>query len=65
MHADERPEPVCPVCARIIPEGAALTFMRRDTRIHVGCLAAAQRRAEAPRTNAPPATSRDGPREER
>jgi hypothetical protein len=64
MHSDERPEPVCPVCSRFIPEGAALTFMRRDNLIHVGCLAAAQRRAEAPRPNVPTSSSRDVPQGE-
>ena len=65
MHSDERPEPVCPVCARFIPDGAALTFMRRDNLIHVGCLIAAQRRAEAPRSDASStSTSRQVPRDE-
>jgi len=64
MHSDERPEPVCPVCARSIPAGAALTFMRRDNLIHVGCLIAAQRRAEPPRSDASTATSRQAPRDE-
>lgn len=60
MRADERPEPVCPVCSLLIPAGAALTFMRRDNLIHVGCLAAAQRRAEAPRPKTPAPASVDG-----
>jgi hypothetical protein len=64
MHSDERPEPVCPVCAQFIPAGGALTFMRRHNLIHVGCLAAAQRRAEAPRPKPPTSTSIDFPRDE-
>ena len=48
MPSDEARDPVCPVCSRSIPAGAALTFMRRYNLIHVGCLAAAQRRAEPP-----------------
>jgi hypothetical protein len=53
MPSDEPRDRVCPVCFRVIPEGAALTFMRRDNLIHVACLAAAQRRAEAPPSKAP------------
>jgi hypothetical protein len=53
---EERRDPVCPVCSRFIPAGSALTFMRRDNLIHVGCLAAAQRRAEAPPSEAPTPT---------
>jgi hypothetical protein len=53
----EQCDPVCLVCSRFIPEGAALMFMRRDNLIHVGCLAAAQRRAEAPPAKTPTSTS--------
>jgi hypothetical protein len=56
--ADQTRDRVCPVCARFIPEGAALTFMRRDNVIHVACLAAAQRRAAA----GPPETQTPTPR---
>jgi hypothetical protein len=58
MPTDEARDPVCPVCSRSIPAGAALTFMRRDNLIHVACLAAAQRRAEAPPSSrlAPPSS---------
>ena len=47
MLSDPARDPVCSVCSRSIPPGAALTFMRRDNVIHDRCLAAAQRRAEA------------------
>jgi hypothetical protein len=57
MLSEERRHPVCPVCSQVIPEGAALTFMRRDNLIHVGCLVAAQRRAEPPPSKAPTSTS--------
>jgi hypothetical protein len=57
MPSDERPEPVCPVCSQFIPAGAAITFMRRNNLIHVGCLAAAQRRAEPPPSNRSAPTS--------
>jgi hypothetical protein len=57
MPTEERRNPVCPVCSQFIPEGAALTFMRRDNLIHVGCLVEAQRRAEAPPSKAPTSTS--------
>jgi hypothetical protein len=57
MPSDEGGGPVCPVCSRVIPEGSGLTFMRRDNLIHVGCLAAAQRRAEAPPSRTPTSTS--------
>jgi hypothetical protein len=58
MASDEARDPVCPVCSRFIPAGAAITFMRRDNLIHVACLAAAQRRAEPPPSNrsAPPSS---------
>jgi hypothetical protein len=46
MDSDGARDPVCPVCARPMPAGSTLTFMRRDNLIHVGCLAAAQRRVE-------------------
>jgi hypothetical protein len=54
MASSEARAPVCPVCSRFIPESAALTFMRRDNLIHVGCLAAAQRLAQAPPAKTPP-----------
>lgn len=60
MPIDEVRDRVCPVCSQFIPEGAALTFMRRDNLIHAGCLVAAQRRAEAPPSKAPASTSLDG-----
>jgi hypothetical protein len=44
--------PVCAVCSRPIPQGAGLTFMRRDNLIHQTCLVAAQRHAESPRAGA-------------
>jgi hypothetical protein len=59
MLSDEARGPVCPVCLQFIPQGSALTFMRRDNLIHVGCLAAAQRRAEAPPSKPPESTSLD------
>lgn len=55
MPSVEARDPVCPVCSRFIPQGAALAFMRRDNLIHATCLAAAQRRAEA--SPAKPSTS--------
>jgi hypothetical protein len=64
MPSEERRDRVCPVCSQFMPEGATLTFMRRDNLIHVGCLAAAQRRAEAPRSKTPTSTSLDHPREQ-
>jgi hypothetical protein len=48
MPSDTARDPVCSVCSRSIPPGTALTFMRRNNVIHDRCLAAAQRRAEAP-----------------
>ena len=57
MPSEEGRNPVCPVCSLFIPEGARLTFMRRGNLIHVGCLVAAQRRAEAPPSKAPTSTS--------
>jgi hypothetical protein len=41
---------VCPVCLRSISQGDGLAFLRPDNRIHGACLAAAQRRAQAPST---------------
>ena len=61
MPSGEVRDPVCAVCSLFIPEGAALTFMRRHNLIHVGCLAAAQRRAEAPPPKTPASTSLDRP----
>jgi hypothetical protein len=57
MLSDEAHHPVCPVCSRPIPPGAALAFLRRDNLIHDRCLAAAQRRAEAPTSNTSTSTS--------
>jgi hypothetical protein len=59
MPSDETRGPVCPVCEQFIPQGSALTFMRRDNLIHVGCLAAAQRHAEATPSKTPASTSLD------
>jgi hypothetical protein len=56
MVPDEALEPVCPVCARRIPNGAALAFLRRDNLIHAACLPAAQRRAEAATSGRPAST---------
>ena len=53
MPSDEARGPVCPVCSRLIPQGSALTFMRRNNLIHVGCLAEAQYRADAPPSKTP------------
>jgi hypothetical protein len=64
MHSDDGLNPCVPCCAQFIPAGGALTFMRRHNLIHVGCLAAAQRRAEAPRSKPPTSTSIDFPRDE-
>ena len=61
MPSDEAHDRVCPVCSQVIPEGAALTFMRRNNLIHVGCLAAAQRRAEPPPPKTPTSASLDRP----
>jgi hypothetical protein len=44
------PDPVCPICSRSISPGNGLAFLRRDNVIHGGCLAAAQRGAQAPST---------------
>jgi hypothetical protein len=65
MASNETRAPVCPVCSRFIPEGSALTFMRRNNLIHVGCLAAAQRRAEASPSKAPTSTWSSPPRDGR
>jgi hypothetical protein len=59
MPSDEARGPVCPVCSQFIPQGSALTFMRRDNLIHIGCLAGAQRRAEAPPSKTSASTSLD------
>jgi hypothetical protein len=47
MASDDARDSVCPVCWQSISQGNGLAFLRRDNRIHGGCLAAAQRRAQA------------------
>ena len=59
MPSDTARDPVCSVCSRSILPGTALTFMRRDIVIHDRCLAAAQRRAEAPPSSPSTTTSLD------
>jgi hypothetical protein len=50
MTSGDARDPVCPVCEQSISQGTGLTFLRRDNLIHGTCLAAAQRRAQAPST---------------
>lgn len=64
MLSDMARDPVCSVCSRPIPPGTALTFMRRSNVIHDRCLAAAQRRAEAPPSSPPTPRLSTLPRDE-
>ena len=50
MASGDARDSVCPVCLQSISQGNGLAFLRRDNRIHGGCLAAAQRRAQASST---------------
>ena len=50
MASGDARDSVCPVCLQPISQGNGLAFLRRDNRIHGGCLAAAQRRAQTPST---------------
>jgi hypothetical protein len=50
MASGDARDSVCPVCLQSISEGNGLAFLRRDNRIHGGCLAAAQRRVQASST---------------
>jgi hypothetical protein len=50
MASGDARDPVCPVCSRSISQGNGLAFLRRENLIHGGCLAAAQRRAQASST---------------
>ena len=43
MASGDARDSVCPVCLQSISQGNGLAFLRRDNRIHGGCLAAAQR----------------------
>ena len=52
MASGNAPDPVCPICSQSISQGNGLAFLRKHNLIHGGCLAAAQRRAQASSTMA-------------
>jgi hypothetical protein len=47
MASGDACDPVCPVCSGSMSQGNDVALLRRDNLIHGGCLAAAQRRAQA------------------